>query len=227
MCANISQAKGRVVRANLTLQDRLVKELRLREINTREAANAFAPHFIADFNARFAKLAKRDFDAHRPVRADENLDLIFTWRLQRKVSLSLTLQHERVIYLLKDPPANRKLIHRYIDVYEYPDGRMVDAIGNEILAEIYRVNSLHVRRGAGSNDVPHRAVQTPCFGGHAACRRIARRVAISFEAPLLVFAGLWAEEPRLHSCSGPPLPATAEHWLMESALAHAVAIASS
>ena len=40
------------------------------------------------------------------------------------MSLSLTLQHERVIYLLKDTPATRKLIHRYIDVYEYPDGRI-------------------------------------------------------------------------------------------------------
>ncbi|MDQ0028177.1 transposase, partial [Variovorax paradoxus] len=102
MCANTSQAKGRVERANLTLQDRLVKELRLREINTREAANAFAPHFIVDFNTRFAKAPLREFDAHRPVRDDEDLDLLFTWRLQRKVSLSLTLQHDRVIYLLKD-----------------------------------------------------------------------------------------------------------------------------
>lgn len=55
MCSNTSQAKGRVERANLTLQDRLVKELRLRGIRTRQAANAFAPHFIADFNARFAR----------------------------------------------------------------------------------------------------------------------------------------------------------------------------
>ena len=124
MCANTSQAKGRVERANLTLQDRLVKELRLRGINTREAANAFAPNFIAGFNARFAKPPRRDFDAHRPVRGDEDLELVFTWRLQRKVSLSLTLQHERVIYLLQDTAANRKLIHRYIDVYEYPDGRI-------------------------------------------------------------------------------------------------------
>src|ERR1700710_2346525 len=93
-CANSSQAKGRVERANLTLQDRLVKELRLRAISTRAAANAFAPHFIVDFNARFAKPPMRDFDAHRPVRADEDLDLLFTWRLQRKVSLSLTVQYE-------------------------------------------------------------------------------------------------------------------------------------
>jgi hypothetical protein len=118
--------------------NRLVKELRLRGINTREAANAFAPHFIADFNARFAKAPLREFDAHRPVRADEDLDLLFTWRLQRKVSLSLTLQHDRVIYLLKDTPAIRKLIHRYIDVFEYPDGRIeLRADGANLVYERY------------------------------------------------------------------------------------------
>ncbi len=123
-CANSSQAKGRVERANLTLQDRLVKELRLRRISSREAANAYAPRFVADFNKRFEKPPKSDFDAHRPVRADEDLDLIFTWRVERKVSSSLTLQHDRVQYLLPDTVEARKLIHRYIDVFEYPDGRI-------------------------------------------------------------------------------------------------------
>jgi transposase len=124
MCANTSQAKGRVERANLTLQDRLVKELRLRGISTREAANAFAPHFIADFNGRFAKAPRRDFNVHRPLRADEDLELIFPWREQRKVSLSLTLNYAREIYMLADTAGNRRLIQRYIDVYEYPDGRI-------------------------------------------------------------------------------------------------------
>lgn len=118
--------------------DRLVKEMRLRGILTREAANEFAPHFMADYNARFAKPARSGFDAHRPVRADENLDDIFTWRLQRKVSQSLTLQHDRVIYLLGDTSANRKLIHRYIDVWEFPDGRIeIRAEGRVIKHERY------------------------------------------------------------------------------------------
>lgn len=138
LCANSSQAKGRVERANLTLQDRLVKELRLRKICTREAGNEFAPDFIADFNARFAKPAQRDHDAHRPVRADEDLDLIFSWRVQRKVSLSLTLQHDRIIYLLENCDANRSLIHRYIDVYEYPDGQIeIRAAGQSLRYERY------------------------------------------------------------------------------------------
>src|SRR5512138_402152 len=48
------QAKGRVERANQTLQDRLVKEMRLKGISSIAAGNAYLPEFIADFNARFA-----------------------------------------------------------------------------------------------------------------------------------------------------------------------------
>lgn len=49
ICANSSQTKGRVERTHLTLRDRLVKELRLRNISTMESANAFMPEFIADY----------------------------------------------------------------------------------------------------------------------------------------------------------------------------------
>ncbi|MCY1300897.1 hypothetical protein D9M69_467130 [compost metagenome] len=109
---------------NGTLQDRLVKELRLRGISAMAAANAFAPHFMADFNARFAKVPKRDFDAHRPLRGDEDLARIFCWREWRKVSASLTLQYDKVMYLLEDRPEHRRPIHRYLEVAEYPDGRI-------------------------------------------------------------------------------------------------------
>ena len=54
LCANTPQAKGRVERANETLQDRLVKEMRLCGINDMQQGNAYLPEFIADFNARFA-----------------------------------------------------------------------------------------------------------------------------------------------------------------------------
>jgi hypothetical protein len=123
-CANSSPAKGRVERAHLTLQDRLVKELRLRGISTVAEANAWAPSFIAAYNARFAKPPKSDFDAHRPLRADESLDLVLTWREPRKVTKSLTVQYDRVMYLLDDTPENRQLIDRYAEVWEYPDGRI-------------------------------------------------------------------------------------------------------
>jgi hypothetical protein len=124
ICANTSQAKGRVERANLTLQDRLVKELRLQGIATMAAANAYAPIFIADYNRRFAKPPRNDVDAHRPVRDDEDLDLIFTWREPRKVSQSLTLQYDKTLYLLEDSQHTRRLIGKYIEAVEYPDGRI-------------------------------------------------------------------------------------------------------
>ncbi len=73
---------------------------------------------------RFAKPPKSAFDAHRPLRTDEHLDLVLTWREPRKVTRSLTVQYDRVMYLLDDTPENRRLIDRYIEVWEYPDGRI-------------------------------------------------------------------------------------------------------
>jgi hypothetical protein len=102
----------------------LVKELRLRGIDTPAAANAYAPSFIADFNTRFAKVPRSEFDAHRPVREDEDLTRILTWREWRKVSQNLTLQYDKVVYPPDDCAVHRKLIHRTIEVAEYPDGRI-------------------------------------------------------------------------------------------------------
>ncbi|ALF88332.1 Transposase [Ralstonia solanacearum UW551] len=124
ICANSSQAKGRVERMNGTLQDRLVKALRLHNISTLEAANAFAPVFLADFNLRFAKIPRSDFNAHRPVQPEEDLERIFTWREWRKVSNRLTLQYDRTLYLITDQPEHRPLVHRYVEVAEYPDGHI-------------------------------------------------------------------------------------------------------
>ena len=108
-CANSSPARGRVERANLTLQGRLVKELRLRGISTVAAANAWVPAFIASYDARVAKPPRSTFDTHRPLRDDEDLDTLLTRRELRKVTKSLTVQYDRVMYLLEDTPANWKL----------------------------------------------------------------------------------------------------------------------
>ena len=87
ICANSPQAKGRVERANGTLQDRLVKELRLQEINDIDSANAFLPAFMEDYNKRFAATAANATDAHRKTLPKESvLDLIFTLQCQRTLS---------------------------------------------------------------------------------------------------------------------------------------------
>jgi hypothetical protein len=92
ICANTPAAKGRVERAHLTLQDRLVKEFRLAGISSLAAANALMPSFIEAYNGKFAKVPRNPHDAHRPLRPEEDLDLIFAWRELRKVSQNLLLE---------------------------------------------------------------------------------------------------------------------------------------
>jgi len=101
ICANTPQAKGRVERVIQTLQDRLVKELRLRNISTLEAANAYLEEFREDFNRRFAVSPRSSHDAHRPLLASETLDLIFTHQKTSLLSKNLTLQYNKTIYQIQ------------------------------------------------------------------------------------------------------------------------------
>jgi len=101
ICANTPQAKGRVERVNQTLQDRLVKELRLRGISNIDAANAFVPEFIEDFNQRFAVIPRSTHDTHRALSQKENLDLILSWQETRIISKNLTIQFEKVVYQIQ------------------------------------------------------------------------------------------------------------------------------
>ena len=101
LCANSPQAKGRVERANQTLQDRLVKELRLRGISDMQAGNAYLPEFLEDFNRRFAVQPRSSHNAHRPLLTTENLDLILTHQETRTLSKNLTVQSNHVIYQIQ------------------------------------------------------------------------------------------------------------------------------
>ncbi len=124
VCANTPQAKGRVERAHLTLQDRLVKELRLRGISTPEAANAYAPKYMATYNKRFGKAPLSEHNAHRPVRDDEDLELIFTCQEDRKISKELTLHYRRGVYLIEPVPETLELRGQRCRVHAYADGRI-------------------------------------------------------------------------------------------------------
>jgi transposase len=101
LCANTPQAKGRVERVNETLQDRLVREMRLLGIHTMQQGNAYLPQFILDFNARFAVQPRSSLDAHRPLLAHQNLDQILAWQEPRSVSKNLTLQFKNVVYQIQ------------------------------------------------------------------------------------------------------------------------------
>ena len=110
ICANSAPAKGRVERAHQTLQDRLVKELRLLDISTMDGANDYAPTFMADYNRRFAREPQSSHDAHRSMLAHEQLERVFTWQEERRVTENLTLHYKRVMYLLEP---ERSLTRRF------------------------------------------------------------------------------------------------------------------
>ena len=125
ICAHSSQAKGRVERAHKTLQDRLVKELRLAGVSDIDAANAFLPSFMAQHNARFARAPANEKDLHRPLGPRDDLTETFTWRETRKITQALTLHYDRMVYVLEQTPEALAAAAKAAEVVEYPDGRIV------------------------------------------------------------------------------------------------------
>jgi transposase len=101
LCASSPQAKGRVERANQTLQDRLVKEMRLRGISDMATGNDYLSEFREDYNRRFAVVPRSQHDAHRPLSKHENLDHILTRQEFRTLSKNLTLQYKKIIYQIQ------------------------------------------------------------------------------------------------------------------------------
>ena len=116
MCANSPQAKGRIERANKTLQDRLVKELRLRGISSMQAANEYMPEFREDYNRRFAVSPRSTHNTHRPLLKKENLDLILSRQETRTLSRNLTVQYRKVIYQIQTQRPTYALINAKVTV---------------------------------------------------------------------------------------------------------------
>ncbi len=149
LCANTPQAKGRVERAHLTLQDRLVKELRLRGISTPEAGNAYLPEFLADYNERFSREPQDAHDAHRPVRDDEDLEQIFTWQAERKLSKNLTGHYKSILYIVEASPETIPLAGKPCRGYEPEHGPIdIRCQGTPLRSRIFHDKNPHVRQGA-------------------------------------------------------------------------------
>lgn len=118
ICANTPQAKGRVERANQTLQDRLVKELRLRGICSTDAANAYAPEFVAEFNRRFGVVPASTHDAHRPLQPAEDLDRILSLVEARTLSKNLTFSYNKTIYQVETTRPTYTMRGAHVEVRE-------------------------------------------------------------------------------------------------------------
>jgi transposase len=124
ICAHSPQAKGRVERANQTLQDRLTKELRLRGICSLAQANAYLPEFIAAYNARFAVALRSAESAHRSLGKGEDLDRILTLCERRTLSKNLTLSYNNVIYQIKTKRSAYTMRQAHVEVREKHTGEI-------------------------------------------------------------------------------------------------------
>lgn len=134
ICANTPQAKGRVERANQTLQDRLVKELRLAGISDPTAGNVFLETFRQDFNRRFAVTPRSSHDAHRPLLAKDDLERIFSHQEARTLTKNLTVQFEREIYQIQTNRPGYALRNATVLVCQKANGEIAILYHNRPLA---------------------------------------------------------------------------------------------
>jgi Winged helix-turn helix len=109
ICANSSQAKGRVERAHKTLQDRLVKSLPSRKRGScgwpvrqpwRKTMPCCRLSWLTITRA-FGKPPANNKDLHRPLHAGDDLNDAFAWKEERTLSRALTLQYDKVMFILE------------------------------------------------------------------------------------------------------------------------------
>ena len=122
--ANSAPAKGRVERAHLTLQDRLVKELRIAGVCSIEDGNVFLPGFVEDYNRRFGREPQSPHDAHRPMLPGTELDDIFRWQEERRLTRNLTVTYKRVLDVVEATDAARAARGQRVRVYEDDAGNV-------------------------------------------------------------------------------------------------------
>jgi transposase len=123
--ATTPQAKGRVERANQTLQDRLIKEMRLRGVCDIEGAQAFAQEFVELWNARFARPPLDAADAHRPwTKGLEALDEAMARREERILSKALTFSAGGKVYCVKTNGPGTALRGARVTLLHFQNGAM-------------------------------------------------------------------------------------------------------
>jgi len=132
------QARGRSERAFSTLQDRLVKELRLAGITTVEAANRYITEvYLPDHNARFAQPPERPESAFVPVGLDQVRDILCI-RQERVVGKDNTVNYRRLSLQIPESPLRHHFVKAKVRVHHYPDGTLAVFHGPGWLANYAR-----------------------------------------------------------------------------------------
>jgi transposase len=139
ICAHSPQAKGRVERANQTLQDRLTKELRLKSISSVAAANAYLPKFIRHYNQRFGVPPRSAEPAHRPLPKGEDLERVLALCQRRTLSKNLTLSYNNIIYQIQTKRAAYTMRQAQVMVRETSTGKItIEYKGRPLDHTVYR-----------------------------------------------------------------------------------------
>jgi hypothetical protein len=114
--ATSPQAKGRVERLFKTLQDRLVKEMRLRKLGTIQEGNDFLKAYLPVYNRRFSVLPREREDLHRSVPKGFNLDAVLCIKTERTLRNDFTVAHHNKLYQVEDRTrASKVMVHDYIN----------------------------------------------------------------------------------------------------------------
>lgn len=122
LLASSPQAKGRVERANQTLQDRLIKEMRLRNISNIEEGNNFLSDFIEEYNRKFSKEPRGQIDAHRPLDAGYDLERSLTRCEIRTLSKDLSFSFYNKKYQILESSMINRLRNKQIEIRQKMDG---------------------------------------------------------------------------------------------------------
>ncbi|BFU96347.1 MAG: transposase [Nitrospira sp.] len=99
--AHSPQAKGRIERLFHTLQDRLVKEMRLAGIATLAEANRFLPAWLVRYNRRFAVSPAHTTDLHRPLSAGTEVRALLALKTRRVLRRDRTVRHGGQLYQIQ------------------------------------------------------------------------------------------------------------------------------
>jgi len=108
--ANSPQAKGRVERLFRTLQDRLVKEMRLKGIKNVDEANEFLKTYLPKHNRKFRKSAASEADLHRPALHSRELDRILCIKEDRTVRNDFTIAYNGMLYQIEKATRAKKVV---------------------------------------------------------------------------------------------------------------------
>jgi hypothetical protein len=106
--AESAEAKGRIERLFDTLQDRMIKEMRLEGIKTMEEANRFVEEYLPKHNARFMKEPIGRDNLHREIPKDIKLDEVFCIKEKRYIGNNYVVEWNNRILLIKNPSITMK-----------------------------------------------------------------------------------------------------------------------